>query len=54
MKQSLILQSNPQSTWKPSEEQMLAINTAINVLGKGTINGKYLIELQKQLKKLKE
>jgi hypothetical protein len=32
---------------------MLAINTAINVLGKGTINGKYLIELHEQLKKLK-
>ena len=40
-------------TWRPSNEQMLAINTAINVLGKGTINGKYLIELQEQLKKLK-
>ena len=44
----------PQSTWKPSEEQMLAINTAINVLGKGTLNGKQLIELQEQLKKLTE
>ena len=40
-------------TWKPNDEQMLAINTAINVLGKGTISGKYLIELQEQLKKLK-
>ena len=40
--------------WKPSDEQMLAINTAINVLGKGTINGKYLIELHEQLKKLRE
>jgi hypothetical protein len=44
----------PQSQWKPSDEQMLAINTAINVLGKGTINGKYLIELHEQLKKLRE
>jgi hypothetical protein len=41
-------------TWKPSNEQVLAINTAINVIGKGTINGKYLIELQEQLKKLRE
>ena len=41
-------------TWKPSDEQMLAINTAINVVGKGTINGKYLVELQEQLKKLRE
>jgi len=39
--------------WKPSDEQMLAINTAINVVGKGTINGKYLVELHEQLKKLK-
>lgn len=39
--------------WEPSDEQMLAINTAINVIGKGTINGKYLIELHEQLKKLK-
>ena len=37
----------------PSDEQMLAINTAINVLGKGTLNGKCLIELHEQLKKLK-
>ena len=43
----------PQSQWKPSDEQMLAINTAINVLGKGTLNGKQLIELQEQLKELK-
>ena len=41
-------------TWKPSEEQIIAINTAINVLGKGTLNGKQLIELQEQLKKLRE
>ena len=41
-------------TWRPSDEQMLAINTAINVIGKGTINGKCLIELQEQLKKLME
>ena len=40
--------------WKPSEEQMLAINTAINVLGKGTLSGKQLIELQEQFKKLRE
>ena len=40
-------------TWKPSDEQMVAINTAINVLGKGTLNGKQLIELEEQLKKLK-
>jgi hypothetical protein len=39
--------------WKPSEEQMLAIDTAINVLGKGTLNGKQLIELYQDLKKLK-
>jgi hypothetical protein len=44
----------PQSQWKPSNGQMLAINTAINVLGKGTINGKYLIELHEQLKKQKQ
>lgn len=44
----------PQSQWKPSEEQMIAINTAINIIGKGTLNGKQLIELQEQLKKLKE
>ena len=43
----------PQNTWKPSKEQMIAIDTAINVLGKGTLNGKQLIELQEQLKKLK-
>ena len=43
-----------QNTWKPSDEQMLTINTAINVLGKGTLNGKQLIELQEQLKKLRE
>ena len=41
-------------TWKPSDEQMLAINTAINVCGKETINGKYLVALYKQLLKLKE
>ena len=40
--------------WKPSDEQMLAINTAINVLGKGTLNGKQLIELRKELQKLRE
>ena len=40
-------------TWKPSEEQILAIETAINVIGKGTLNGKQLVELQEQLKKLK-
>ena len=44
----------PRSTWKPSDEQMLAINTAINVIGKGTINGKYLVELHEQLLKLRE
>ena len=44
----------PQSHWKPSDEQIIAINTAINVLGKGTLNGKQLIELQEQLKKLRE
>jgi len=38
--------------WKPTEEQVLAINTAINVLGKGTLNGKQLIELYQDLKKL--
>ena len=43
-----------QSQWKPTDEQMLAINTAINVIGKGTINGKYLVELHEQLLKLKE
>ena len=43
----------PHSQWKPTDEQMVAINTAINVLGKGTLNGKQLIELQEQLKKLK-
>ena len=41
-------------TWKPSDEQMLAVNTAINVLGKGTLNGKQLIELEEQLKKLRD
>ena len=40
--------------WKPTEGQMLAINTAINVLGKGTLSGKQLIELQEQFKKLRE
>ena len=44
----------PQNHWKPSDEQIIAINTAINVIGKGTLNGKELIELQEQLKKLKE
>jgi len=39
--------------WKPSDEQMIAINTAINVIGKGTLNGKQLIELEAQLKKLR-
>ena len=43
----------PHSQWKPSDEQMEAINTAINIIGKGTLNGKQLIELQEQLKKLK-
>ena len=43
----------PRNTWKPSDEQMVAISTAVNVLGKGTLNGKQLIELQEQLKKLK-
>ena len=38
--------------WKPSEEQMLAINTSINVIGKGTLTGKYLTELHEQLKTL--
>jgi len=41
-------------TWKPSNEQMLAISTAINVIGKGTLNGKSLMELHEQLKKLRE
>lgn len=40
--------------WKPSKEQMVAINTAINVIGKGTLNGKQLIELREELQKLKE
>jgi len=48
------LSVKPQNRWKPTEEQMVAIDTAINVLGKGTLNGKQLIELQKALKKLKE
>lgn len=39
------------NTWKPSEEQLIAIDTAINVLG--TLNGKQLIKLQKDLRKLK-
>ena len=43
----------PHSQWRPSEEQMMAIDTAINVLGKGTLSGKQLIELQEDLKKLK-
>ena len=42
----------PQNAWKPSDEQMLAINTAVNVIGKGTLTGKGLIEIQEQLKKL--
>lgn len=42
----------PQNTWKPSEEQILAINTAINVIGKGALNGKELIGLLEQLKAL--
>ena len=41
--------SQTQSRWIPSEKQMIAIDTAINVLGKGTLNGKQLIELQEQL-----
>lgn len=44
----------PQKQWKPSDEQMLAINTAINTLGKGTLNGKQLIELREELQKLRE
>jgi hypothetical protein len=47
-------QKNSTDRFFPSDEQMLAINTAINVLGKGTINGKYLIELHEQLKKQKQ
>ena len=43
----------PQSQWKPSDEQIMAIDTAINVVGKGTLSGKQLIELQEDLKKLK-
>jgi hypothetical protein len=43
----------PCSHWKPSKEQVMAIDTAINVLGKGTLSGKQLIELQEDLKKLK-
>jgi hypothetical protein len=42
----------PQSHWKPSEEQMLAVETAINVIGKGTLNGGQLTELLEQLKAL--
>jgi hypothetical protein len=41
------------NTWKPSDEQMLAVDTSINVIGKGTLNGKCLIELYEQLKKLR-
>lgn len=44
----------PQNQWKPSDEQMVAINTAINVLGKGTLNGKQLINLREELQKLME
>ena len=43
----------PRSQWNPSVEQMIAIETAINVLGKGTLNGKQLIKLQEDLEKLK-
>ena len=39
-------------TWKPSEEQILAIETAINVIGKGTLNGGQLTELLEQVKAL--
>ena len=44
----------PQSQWKPSDEQMMAIDTAINILGKGTLSGKQLIELREELQKLRE
>ena len=44
----------PQSQWKPSDEQMLAIKTSINVVGKGSLTGKCLEEMLEQLKKLRE
>ena len=49
----LDIQYLSKSQWKPSDEQMLAVNTAINVIGKGTLTGKLLIELYEDLKKLR-
>lgn len=42
----------PQNTWNLSEGQILAINTAINIVGKDTIIGMELIGLLEQLKAL--
>ena len=43
-----------QNTWKPSDQQVLAIHTAIGVVGKYTYTGSYLQEVLEQVKKLRE
>lgn len=40
-------------TWKPSDQQVLAIHTAIGVVGKYTYTGSYLQEVLEQVKKLR-
>ncbi len=44
----------PQSHWKPSEEQMTAIQSAIGIVGELTPTALKLKELREQLKKLTE
>jgi hypothetical protein len=50
----LLKSFKPQNTWKPSYEQMLAISTAIGMVGKYTLTGQCLEKMLEQLKKLKE
>ena len=43
----------PQNTWKPSDEQMIAIQEAMNIVGILTITGSKINSLYQDLKKLK-
>lgn len=45
---------SPQNKWKPSNEQMVAIKEAMNIIGILTITGSELNSLYQDLKKLRE
>ena len=44
--------TRPQTTWKPTEEQMQALNEAVGIVGLFTPRGSYLKSLSEQLKRL--